>query len=230
MSAYFALVAAAGSGARMAAATPKQYRTLAGRPLLYHALDALCGSADIARVFVVLAVDDGEWSRHDWVGLGEKLVPLFCGGATRAQSVANGLRAIAEFVTPQDWVLVHDAARPCLTRDHVRKLIREVADDDVGGILAAPLADTLKRAQAREPRVAATLARDGLWQAQTPQMFRYRLLRHALEQGVEVTDEASAVERLGLMPKLVVGDISNLKVTYPLDLHLAELILNDRKE
>ncbi|KAI5913531.1 2-C-methyl-D-erythritol 4-phosphate cytidylyltransferase [Thauera sp. 2A1] len=225
---HFAIVPAAGSGSRMGANLPKQYLPLLGKPLIHHALSVLCAAPEIDRVFVVLSVDDTEWARHDWRAHGDKLVPLFCGGATRADSVLGGLRAIAGEASPSDWVLVHDAARPCLAPWHIDKLIRELVHDEVGGLLAVPVADTLKRADARQ-HVAETVPRDSLWQAQTPQMFRYVMLRRALESASEVTDEASAIEAAGLRPRLVQGDATNLKVTYPLDLHLAEWILQNRE-
>jgi len=225
---HFAIVPAAGSGSRMAAARPKQYLSLLGRPLIHHALSVLCAAPAIDAVFVVLSVDDTEWATHDWSALGPKLRPLFCGGATRADSVLGGLRAIAGEAAAGDWVLVHDAARPCLAPWHVDKLVRELAHDEVGGLLAVPVADTLKRADAHR-HVRETVPRDSLWQAQTPQMFRYAMLRRALEGAREVTDEASAIEAAGLRPRLVQGDATNLKVTYPLDLHLAEWILENRE-
>ncbi|ACK54954.1 2-C-methyl-D-erythritol 4-phosphate cytidylyltransferase [Thauera aminoaromatica S2] len=225
---HFAIVPAAGSGSRMAAARPKQYLSLLGRPLIHHALSVLCAAPAIDAVFVVLSVDDTEWATHDWSALGPKLRPLFCGGATRADSVLGGLRAIAGEAAAGDWVLVHDAARPCLAPWHVDKLVRELAHDEVGGLLAVPVADTLKRADEHR-HVCETVPRDSLWQAQTPQMFRYAMLRRALEGAREVTDEASAIEAAGLRPRLVQGDATNLKVTYPLDLHLAEWILENRE-
>jgi len=225
---HFAIVPAAGSGSRMAAARPKQYLSLLGRPLIHHALSVLCAAPAIDAVFVVLSVDDTEWATHDWSALGPKLRPLFCGGATRADSVLGGLRAIAGEAAAGDWVLVHDAARPCLAPWHVAKLVRELAHDEVGGLLAVPVADTLKRADEHR-HVCETVPRDSLWQAQTPQMFRYAMLRRALEGAREVTDEASAIEAAGLRPRLVQGDATNLKVTYPLDLHLAEWILENRE-
>ena len=228
MSRHFALVPAAGSGSRMGDALPKQYLSLAGRPLIFHTLSVLCAHPGIEAVFVVLAVEDGHWKRHDWAALGPKLQPLFCGGRTRADSVLNGLKAISRTAGPEDWILVHDAARPCLAPHHLDGLLREVAEDEVGGILAVPVADTLKRADAGQ-RIAATVPRERLWQAQTPQMFRYRLLRKALERSREVTDEAGAVEALGLAPKLVAADATNLKVTFPLDLQLASWILANRE-
>ena len=224
---HYAIVPAAGSGSRMRLERPKQYLPVLGKPLIHHALATLCGCAQIDRVFVVLSVDDTEWRRHDWSALGDKLVPLFCGGATRADSVLGGLRAISDIAAQSDWVLVHDAARPCLAPWHLEKLIDALLDDEVGGLLAVPVADTLKRSDAHH-HVTGTVARDSLWQAQTPQMFRYVMLRRALEGAHQVTDEASAIEAAGLRPRLIEGDATNLKVTYPLDLHLAEWILQHR--
>lgn len=220
---FHALVPAAGFGARMGSELPKQYLPLAGRPMIAHALDTLCACPDIATVFVVLAPGDTQFHSYDWSGCGDKLETLYCGGLTRAESVANGL--LASELEPDDWVLVHDAARPCLTQAHLAKLIAELRDDPVGGILAVPVADTLKRADARQ-RIAFTEPRENLWQAQTPQMFRAGLLAEALNTAKNVTDEASAIEALGLQPKLVEGDSSNFKVTYPQDIVLAELLLS----
>ncbi len=225
---HFAIVPAAGSGSRFGAEKPKQYLSLLGRPLIHHTLAALVACPDIERVWVVLAPDDAEWSAYDWSELGPKLETLRCGGATRADSVGNGLQAAAMVAADDDWILVHDAARPCLSGAMLAALFDELADDPVGGILAVPVADTLKRADAAQ-RVAATEPRDGLWQAQTPQMFRYGLLREALEKCRAVTDEAGAIEALGLQPKLVRCDATNLKVTYPADLTLAAMILRGRK-
>ena len=213
-------------------AVPKQYLPLAGQPMIRHALATLCATPAIAQVFVVLAPDDTHWPAAAMATLGPKLHVLRCGGDTRAQSVANGLRAMAnelggEAEIGDDWILVHDAARPCLTVAMVDTLIAEVGEDDAGGLLAVPVADTLKRAD-ENGRIHQTVAREGLWQAQTPQMFRHRLLLDALDFAPQVTDEASAIETLGLLPRLVAADASNLKVTYPLDLQLAEWILQNR--
>jgi 2-C-methyl-D-erythritol 4-phosphate cytidylyltransferase len=224
---YYALVPAAGGGARMGAEIPKQYLLLLERPLLWHTLAALCAVPALTRVFVVISSDDRHWEAHDWSAFDGRLEVLRCGGATRAESVTNGLRAIAGRVAADDWMLVHDAARACLTAAHVEALIDAVRADPVGGILATPVADTLKRGA--DGAIAATVPRENLWQAQTPQMFRHALLLKALEGASAVTDEASAVEALGLRPRLVAADATNLKVTYPLDLHLAEIILRDRK-
>ncbi|MCX7674011.1 MAG: 2-C-methyl-D-erythritol 4-phosphate cytidylyltransferase [Thiobacillaceae bacterium] len=229
MTRYHALVPAAGAGTRMGAARPKQYLELAGRPLLWYALHTLCRHPRIARVYVVLAPDDAWWGRYDWDG-GDKLMVLSCGGATRADSVRAGLAAMAGEVAGQDWVLVHDAARPCLTAALIDRLIEALREDPVGGLLAVPLADTVKRA-GTDARIAATVDRSGLWAAQTPQMFRYGLLTAALAQaGGAVTDEASAVEALGHAPRLVEGARSNLKVTFPEDLELAGCLLGVRGE
>ena len=225
---HFAIVPAAGSGSRFGAEKPKQYLDLLGRPLIFHTLKALTACPDIERVWVVLAPDDPWWPRTDWSELGAKLETVRCGGATRAESVSNGLQAAAMVAADDDWVLVHDAARPCLSPAMLDALFADLANDPVGGILAVPVADTLKRADA-EQRVAVTEPRDGLWQAQTPQMFHYGLLCDALQKCRDVTDEAGAVEALGLRPKLVRGDATNLKVTYPADLPLAAMILRARK-
>jgi len=225
---HYAIVPAAGSGSRFGSEKPKQYLDLLGRPLIYHTLAALTACPDIERVWVVLAPDDPWWPQYDWSGLGAKLETVRCGGATRAESVTNGLQAAAMVATDDDWILVHDAARPCLSAATLDSLISELADDPVGGILAVPVADTLKRADA-DQRVAATEPRDGLWQAQTPQMFRYGQLQKSLKNEISVTDEAGAIEAAGLKPKLVRGDSTNLKVTWPADLALAAMILRARK-
>ncbi len=225
MTLFHALVPAAGFGARMGQKLPKQYLPLAGKPMIFYSLKILCNCEQIETVFVVLSPDDTLFHGYDWSDFGDKLQTLYCGGETRADTVLNGL--IASELEPDDWVLVHDAARPCLTSDHLQKLIDELRDDSVGGILAVKVADTLKRSDA-EQRVLRTEDRDSLWQAQTPQMFRAGLLTLALQQCKTVTDEASAIEAMGLYPKLVEGDASNFKVTYPQDLLMAELLLRER--
>ncbi len=232
---YFALIPAAGVGARIGADCPKQYLPLAGKPMLRHVLDTFAASAAIAHTYVVVSADDG------WIGpaladapqLAPRVTVLRQGGPSRRQSVLNGLHAMRDQVADHDWVLVHDAARPGLTAALIDDLIRALEDDAVGGLLALPVVDTLKRADARGDsgeRVQATVARERLWAAQTPQMFRYGLLRRALQQAVEVTDEASAVEALGLQPKLVAGSPRNFKVTLPHDVVLAELFLSNKEE
>lgn len=226
---FRALVPAAGSGARFGHATPKQYLPLAGRPLIAHTLAALCAHPRIDGVAIVLSPDDEWFDRIPPEAWRDRCDALRCGGRTRAETVLNGLLAVRGRWSEDDWVLVHDAARPCVSRVLLDRLIDTLADDPVGGIAALPLADTVKRAD-DTGRIAETVPRDGLWAAQTPQMFRLGLLVRALCSGTaaEITDEASAVERLGLRPRLVPGDPANLKVTYPDDLRTAERHLLDR--
>lgn len=221
----FGLVPAAGSGSRFGSAGLKQYSLLAGKPMLYHAIQRLLALPAIEVVFVVLTPSDAEFRKYDWSAFGERLAPLYCGGASRRESVLNGLIAAASVADPNDWILVHDAARPCLGMAELRRLIDEAGTDEVGGILAVPVADTLKRAD-DERRILATEPRDGLWQAQTPQMFRHGMLLRALRDSAHATDEAAAVEALGYKPKLVEGSTKNLKVTFASDLEIAEGLLN----
>ncbi len=232
----FALVPCAGRGERAGSEGPKQYRHIAGQSVVAHTLAALGAVQRLSATLVVLAGDDREFERHAG---GFRCWAERVGGASRAASVANGLVALCERGALDDeWVLVHDAAR-CLVRpDDVERLIAACEHDAVGGLLALPLADTLKRARAssvgqaaREAgaRAEATLDRGGLWQAQTPQMFRIGLLRRALaEAGDSATDEASAIERLGHAPRLVAGSPENFKLTWPADFELAERLLGTR--
>jgi 2-C-methyl-D-erythritol 4-phosphate cytidylyltransferase len=229
--AYHALIPAGGTGTRLGAAQAKQYLPLAGKPMLWHAVAAVA-RAPVETVFVVLAPEDKEFARHDWSAFAGKLEPLYCGGETRRDSVYNGLVAAMAAVDADDWVLVHDAARPCLPKQDLESLIRETRDDGIGGILALPAADTVKKAGKDEGgalRVAATEDRSQLWLAQTPQMFRCGLLAEALRTAKgAVTDEAAAVEQMGLKPRLVAGSRENIKVTFAEDLGIAEAILGKR--
>ncbi len=220
----FGLIPAAGSGARFGATVPKQYAEMGGRPMLFHAVRALAAHPAIEVVFVVLAVDDRHFATYDWSMFGTRVAPLFCGGPTRRASVHNGLIAAANTIDPDDWVLVHDAARPCLDSDTLTRLIDTLASDAVGGILAVPVADTLKRA-GDDARIVGTEPREGLWQAQTPQMFRHGVLLHALGAAGDVTDEAAAVEAIGLAPRLVTGSARNLKVTFPEEVAVAAALI-----
>ncbi|HEX5766946.1 MAG TPA: 2-C-methyl-D-erythritol 4-phosphate cytidylyltransferase [Burkholderiales bacterium] len=227
----YALIPAAGSGTRLSPGLPKQYLPLAGRPMLWHAVRALC-VPPVESVFVVLAPQDRMFATHDWSAFAGKLEPLYCGGETRRDSVYNGLVATMAAVEADDWMLVHDAARPCLPRKDLEALLRETQDDEVGAILALPIADTVKRAAKDESgaqRVAATENRSLLWLAQTPQMFRAGLLAQALRRAKGTpTDEAAAVEQMGLKPRLIAGSRENLKVTWAEDLAMAESILKAR--
>ncbi|MHB8915951.1 MAG: 2-C-methyl-D-erythritol 4-phosphate cytidylyltransferase [Thiobacillus sp.] len=220
-----ALVPAAGVGSRMQSDCPKQYLPVHGEPLIAHTLRALARESRIAMLVVVVSPDDAYWEIYDWSEWQDRLRVLRCGGETRAQSVLNGLDTLSADTADETWVLVHDAARPCLPREALARLIDAVQIDVVGGLLAVPVADTLKRADL-DGRVATTEPRAGLWQAQTPQMFRYGMLKRALlAAGTDITDEASAIEQLGLSPLLVEADSRNLKITRPRDLQLASLIL-----
>lgn len=225
MSRFHALIPAAGSGSRMGGALPKQYLELKGLPLIAHALAALAREPRIDRLVVVLSPDDAWWDSYDWSGWQDRMQVLRCGGAARAGTVLNGLQAMAEWCAADDWVLVHDAARCLVQPASIERLIDACTADPVGGLLALPLADTLKQADAAD-RVAATLDRRGKWLAQTPQMFRLGVLQRALAQADgNVTDEASAVEALGHAPLLVRGEPDNFKLTWPADFALAARLL-----
>jgi 2-C-methyl-D-erythritol 4-phosphate cytidylyltransferase len=223
---YFALIPAAGVGARMGVDCPKQYAQLAGKPMLQHVLETFAASEQITHTYVVVSEGDAYIAPLMAGFAAARVTVLYCGGATRQQSVLNGLAAMKGAVDAQDWVLVHDAARPGLGQALLEKLIAFVRDDEVGGLLALPVVDTIKRSNGHG-RVQETVARDALWAAQTPQMFRHGLLQRALQQAAAVTDEASAIEALGLQPKLVEGSARNFKVTLPQDMLLAELTLKE---
>lgn len=220
---FYALVPSAGTGSRAGTQGPKQYERIAGHPLVWHTLAAFAAVKRIARTLVVVAPGDGFFERNPTSAL---VVP--CGGATRAQSVSNGLYELRRAgATEKDWVLVHDAARCLISPQLIDKLIDAASADQVGGLLAHKVPDTLKREEGA--RVVQTLPREHMWLAQTPQMFRIGLLMKALDRaGPEVTDEASAIESLGLKPLLVPGGAQNFKVTYPDDFALAEAVLKGR--
>lgn len=210
----------------MTAGGPKQYLPLAGRPMLWHAVRALCVPR-VETVFVVLAPDDQVFATHDWSEFGERVQPLYCGGETRRDSVYNGLVAAMAVLEADDWMLVHDAARPCLPAKDLDNLMRELEGDEVGGILALPVVDTLKKVSGNS--IQSTEERAQFWLAQTPQMFRAGLLAQALAGARgSPTDEAAAVEQLGLKPRVVAGSRENLKVTWPEDVAIAEGILGRR--
>jgi 2-C-methyl-D-erythritol 4-phosphate cytidylyltransferase len=225
---HFALIPAAGVGARMGSNSPKQYVMIAGKPMLLHVLDTFAASSLIEHTYVVVNAED-KYIGDIMAGaphLEGRVTVVYNGGATRHVSVRKGLTVLSDYADADDWVLVHDAARPGLTTELIAKLIDEVGTDPVGGLLAMPVVDTLKRG-AGDGRVQATVPRSGLWAAQTPQMFRYAMLRRALETVDDVTDESSAIEALGLQPKLVEGIARNFKVTLPQDVPLAEMYLRE---
>ena len=232
---YYLVIPAAGSGRRFSPAQPKQYATLGSSTVIEHALAVFEADADCAGIVVALAANDAIWPTI--AARRSRLIETAEGGAQRAHSVRNALRALSARVRDDDWIMVHDAARPCFAAADLALLKRELAAHPVGGLLAIPLADTLKRAL--EPgshvtHVDATIDRDGLWRAATPQLFRFGVLLRALESALAAgrmpTDEAQAIEWSGQRPRLVAGRADNIKVTTADDLVLAGAILATRTE
>ena len=215
-----AILPAGGTGSRFGTERPKQFTLLCGQPLLFHAIQALLQDVRVQAIYVALSPEYQDFL--DWEAWQGRVHPVSCAGKTRSATVGNALNHLASELAPSDWVLVHDAARPCLSRLALTRLLDAVWEDAVGGLLAVPVADTLKLA-ASTGRVAHTVDRRQLWAAQTPQMFRYGMLRQALQGLPEATDEASAMEALGYHPLLVLGDPLNIKVTFPEDRLLAQL-------
>ncbi|MAT51558.1 MAG: 2-C-methyl-D-erythritol 4-phosphate cytidylyltransferase [Porticoccaceae bacterium] len=223
---YWLIVPAAGLGRRFGGDVPKQYLSLAGRPVLERTLERLL-MVDAEEIVVALNPDDTRWPRLTCSD--HPRIRTVAGGSERADSVRAALRLLADRAAPDDWVLVHDAARPCVTASDILGLMRAVTDNPVGGILAAPVSDTLKRADG-DGLIAGTQPRESLWAAMTPQMFRYGLLVEGLEnlarQGISGTDESAAVESLGLKPLAVAGRRDNIKITVAEDLAIAAAILS----
>jgi 2-C-methyl-D-erythritol 4-phosphate cytidylyltransferase len=210
----------------MASAIPKQYLPLSGRRVIEHSIQRLLSHSAIQAVYVVLSRGDEWWPTTAYAGHARVITVM--GGAERCHSVLNALQQLQQCAEPADWILVHDAARPCLHKDDLDRLIHTLAQDPIGGLLAAPLHDTMKQADA-QGRVTATLPRERLWRAFTPQMFRLgqlsAALTAALQRGLLVTDDASAMELAGFAPRLLEGRTDNLKITRPEDLELAEFYL-----
>ena len=232
---YFLVIPAAGSGRRFASASPKQYAPLGSSTVIEHALAPFESDPDCAGIVVALSAQDAAWPGI--AARRSRLIETAEGGEQRAHSVRNALRALATRVRDDDWIMVHDAARPCFASSDLALLKRELAAHPVGGLLAMPLADTLKRALEPGSQVAhvdATLDRDGLWRAATPQVFRFGVLLRALEaalnSGRVPTDEAQAIEWSGQRPRLIAGRADNIKVTTADDLVLAGAILGMRRE
>lgn len=228
---FWALIPAAGIGSRMRADRPKQYLQLADKTIIEHTLACFLGHAQLRGVVVSLAVDDPYWPSLACAS--DARIQRAEGGAERADSVLNGLLRLSELgAEQQDWVLVHDAARPNLARADLDLLLAQLANDPVGGLLAAPARDTLKRA-GPDGRVQVTVDRSAIWQAFTPQMFRLgelqRALSDALIAGVAITDEASAMEWAGLAPHLIEGRTDNFKVTRPEDMQTLNLLWQNRR-
>ena len=222
----WAVVPAAGRGSRMGTALPKPYLGLCGRTVIEHTLAALESHPAIARIIVALAAADDYWDTLP-VARNPRIVTVQ-GGEERCHSVSNALAHLTEIGDEQDWVLVHDAARPCLRIEDLEGLISVVDGDPVGGLLACPVADTVKRGDEHD-RVVETVSRARLWRALTPQMFRmgilYCALKSVLDSGMTVTDEAAAMEHAGYQPRLVAGHGDNIKITTPADLAMAEWLL-----
>jgi 2-C-methyl-D-erythritol 4-phosphate cytidylyltransferase len=228
---FWLVMPAAGSSRRMGVSEkPKQYLELAGRYVIDWALAPFVSHPGCRGVVVVLSSGDVHWALTEYAL--SSLVRAAPGGAERADSVLSGLDELDGRAQPRDWVLVHDAARPCCSRSDLDRLLSELRNEEVGGLLAAPVVDTLKRAD-DQGRVQESVPRKALWRALTPQMFRYELLcqalRHASASKIAVTDEAQAIELQGHRPKLIAGDADNIKITTPEDLERAERILSGRK-
>ncbi len=227
---FWAAIPAAGVGKRLGATIPKQYLDLAGRPVIEWSLKPFIDDPRIAGVWVALSAADGYWP--DTVYADHPKVRRVEGGAERCHSVLNALDSLSQEAEPHDWVLVHDAARPCLRPGDLDRLLAELRDDPVGGILAVPVRDTMKGGDA-QGRIATTLDRSAMWHAYTPQMFRLQVLRQALRDALAagdlVTDDASAIERLGLAPRLVLGQVDNIKITRAEDLPLARFYLQQQE-
>ncbi len=224
----WAIVPAAGVGRRFGAATPKQYLPLLDRSVLEYSLEALLSQANIKRIFVALSPEDGVWQSLECSR--NPRVESVLGGGERQDSVCNALKAISERGSRDDWVLVHDAVRPCVKSEDIARLIEAVRKDEVGGLLVSAMDNTVKRQCAdSSQRVGETVDRAELWNALTPQMFRVGLLLDALEsaadEGASITDESSALERRGYSPLLVPSSKTNIKITHPSDLIIAEAIL-----
>jgi 2-C-methyl-D-erythritol 4-phosphate cytidylyltransferase len=228
----WAVVPAAGAGRRMSANIPKQYLPLGEKTVLEHTLDTLLACRRLAGVVVVLAADDGYWPDLQQRYSSERLASV-TGGVERCHSVLNGLTRLAGQAGAEDWVLVHDAARPCVRLTDIETLIETLSASPDGGLLGVPVADTMKQVDG-DNRVTATVAREGLWHAYTPQMFRVGLLRAALQHAIDnkllVTDEASAMQLAGYQPRMVQGHRDNIKITVPADLLLAAFYLQTREQ
>jgi 2-C-methyl-D-erythritol 4-phosphate cytidylyltransferase len=227
MNKIVAIIPAAGSGSRMGEALPKQYLDINGTPMIFHTLAAFAAVSRITKIVVVLAADDKDWQplfdKHG-TAMASRVEVVRVGGATRALSVLNGLQELSDQLAANDWALVHDAARPCIRPLLIEQFLDELADEKIGGLLALPVADTLKMGNS-DLRVERTMPREHCWRAQTPQMFRVAMLIEALARMPNATDESQAIEALGHQPKLINGDSANLKVTYATDLQIAEVLL-----
>lgn len=228
----WAVVPAAGVGRRMGTDLAKQYLQLAGKTVIEHTVQRLLDQPEVAGIVVAIGADDDRWKTLKFDT--EKKLITVVGGAERCHSVGNALQFLEQEVDLLDWILVHDAARPCVLNEDISRLIRTVIDSKViGGVLGTPVRDTMKRTSANHT-VVGTVDRANLWHAHTPQMFPYQSLKMAIMKavaaGAEITDEASAMEFVGLNPLMVEGHAGNIKITHPSDLKVAEFFLQNREE
>lgn len=223
---YYVIIPAAGEGKRFSKSLPKQYWQLKGRPVLSHVLEFFLGFSFVEKIMIALRQDDTYWDQIAFSQ--EPRVFSIIGGKERFLSVLQALSSLQNEINAEDWVLVHDACRPCLKKEDFLRLLNTLKEDSTGGILGVPLRDTLKRVDPQQ-NILETSDRQALWQAQTPQMFRYGILYDAMKtaakQRLSITDEAMALEYMGYLPKIVLGSTSNIKITWPEDLLLAEAIL-----
>jgi 2-C-methyl-D-erythritol 4-phosphate cytidylyltransferase len=230
---YWGVIPAAGAGRRFGGVVPKQYLELNGRRVIEHSIGALLGHPSICGCMVALSPEDEWWPQTHYAE--HPSVERVAGGAERSDSVASALEVLGAKASAEDWVLVHDAARPCLTRADLDQLIAALDEESVGALLAVPVHDTVKTAAGHEPaRVEQTLPRHRLWRAFTPQAFLLgqlqAALRHCRTHGVAITDDASAIEHLGLQPRLIEGRADNIKITRPEDLPLAQFFLDQQRQ
>lgn len=225
---YFSIVPAAGKGHRMGTSTPKQYLSLHDAPVIQHTLNALLSYPQFEKIVVVISADDEYWSRLN-LNTHPKIMATV-GGCERYHSVLNGLSALEGLADPNDWILVHDAARPCLRTSDIQKLIHKVADHPVGGLLGVPMIDTVKSV-AKDGEVLKTVDRRELWHAYSPQLFRFKVLRDAIQKAITnqdlITDESSAIELTGVKSLMIEGRRDNIKITTPEDLVLAASFLRN---
>jgi 2-C-methyl-D-erythritol 4-phosphate cytidylyltransferase len=223
---YWAVVPAAGVGRRMGEAIPKQYLSLSGKKILDHTLTRLLSHPLITRVYLALSNEDHHWSECEHAH--DPRVIRVPGGKERCHSVLNALHILADHASEDDWVLVHDAARPCLSKEDLNHLIDALRQHPIGGIMGVALSDTIKQVN-EDGCIESTLPRERLWRALTPQMFRLAMLKNALESAINskcyVTDEAGAMELAGYQPLMIEGDAGNIKITRPEDLKLATFYL-----
>jgi 2-C-methyl-D-erythritol 4-phosphate cytidylyltransferase len=226
---YWVVIPAAGAGKRFGADVPKQYLTINGRYILDHTIELFLNISEVEKIVIAIAEDDQYWHQSHYAE--HECVDTTMGGKERFNSVLNGLNYLDTYADENDWVLIHDAARPCLLNSDIKKMILKLKDHDVGGLLALPVRDTMKRSD-ENGNVNETVERNNLWHALTPQMFRLSVLKNALEEliksDIDVTDESQAIEKMGLNPLLVAGDPGNIKITHKDDLNIAVQFINNK--